>query len=92
MPHLSCSRKVLEERFPPLEVSSDEGLNDSPAQRATAQDVVLQYSLGIARRIDEDAKRYGRRRRATTTPVAPTRQPSPDADADDDNRPDSLHP
>ena len=70
--HLSCLRKVLEERFPPLEVSSDEGLDDSPEQMATAQNAVLQYGLGIARRIDEDAKRYGRRRRATTTPVTPT--------------------
>ena len=62
---------MLEERFPHLEVSSDEGLDDSPEQLATAQDAVLQYSLGIARR-KEDAKRYGRRRRATTTPVTPT--------------------
>ena len=72
MPHLSFSRKVLEERFPPLEVSSDEGLDDSPEQMATAQDAVLQYGLRIARRIDEDAKRYGPCRRATQTSVTPT--------------------
>ena len=72
MPHLSCSRRVLEERFPPLEVTSDEGLDDSPEQVATAQDAVFQYGLGIARRIEDDAKRRGRRRRATTIPVSPT--------------------